>query len=79
MLIWGDREQKMRELYRLLRPGGTALVGGRFLGMPAARKVPSDQLRSSAAKTGISSIRVIDDMGQWVEIRKGIVDRPLRD
>ena len=43
------------------------------------RKVSSEDLRASAAKTGISSIQVIDNMGQWVEIRKGIKDRGLRD
>jgi ubiquinone/menaquinone biosynthesis C-methylase UbiE len=79
VLIWGDRETKMREVYRVLRPGGTALIGGKYLGMPDFRKVSSDDLRASAAKTGISSIRVIDNMGQWVEIRKGIRDRGLRD
>jgi len=39
---------------------------------PDWRRVPSDALRASAAKTGIASIRVIDDMGQWVEIHRGI-------
>jgi ubiquinone/menaquinone biosynthesis C-methylase UbiE len=79
VLIWGDRQKKMREVYRVLRSGGTALLGGKYLGMPDFRKVSSDQLRTSADKTGISSIRVLDDMGQWVEIRKGIQDRGLRD
>lgn len=79
VLIWGDREKKMREVHRVLRPGGTALLGGKYLGMPAFRKVSSDDLRGSAAKTGISSIRVIDNMGQWVEIRKGIQNHGLRD
>ncbi len=79
ILIWGDREKKMRDIYRVLRPGGASLIGGRYLGMPDFRKVSSDDLRASAAKTGISSIRVIDNMGQWVEIRKGIQDRGLRD
>ena len=69
----------MREVYRVLKTGGTALVGGKYLGMPEARKVSSEDLRASAARTGISSIRVIDDRGQWVEIRKGIRDRGLRD
>jgi len=45
--------------------------------MPDLRKVSSDTLRSDAANTGITSIRVSDDMGQWVEIRKGIKDRGL--
>ncbi len=79
MLIWGERQKKMREIYRVLRPGGAALVGGRYLGMPDFRKVSSETLRNDAAKTGISSIRVIDDLGQWVEIRKGIKDRGPRD
>ena len=79
VLIWGDREKKMRELYRVLRPGGAALLGGKYLGMPDFRKVSSEDLRVSAAKTGIPSIQVIDNMGQWVEIRKGIKDRGLRD
>ena len=42
---------------------------------PAARKT----IRAAAAKTGIPSIRISDSMGQWVEIRKGINDRSLRD
>jgi ubiquinone/menaquinone biosynthesis C-methylase UbiE len=79
ILLWGDREKGMQEIYRVLRTGGAALVGGKFLGMPDWRKVPSETLRASAAKTGLPSIRVIDDMGQWVEIRKGIKDRGVRD
>lgn len=70
MLIWGEREKKMREVHRVLRPGGVAFIGGKYLGMPDFRKVSSDALRESAAKTGIATIRVLDDNGQWVEIRK---------
>ncbi len=77
MLIWGEREKKMREAYRVLRPGGVASIGGRYLGMPDARRVPSEDLRASAAKTGIPAIRVVDDGGQWVEIRKVAQDRGL--
>jgi SAM-dependent methyltransferase len=79
VLIWGDRVKKMRELHRVLREGGAALVGGKYLGMPDSRKVSSDTLRSDAAKTHITSIRVSDDMGQWVEIRKGTKDRGPRE
>ncbi|MHC4401278.1 MAG: class I SAM-dependent methyltransferase [Planctomycetota bacterium] len=79
MLIWGERQKKMREIYRVLRPGGVAFIGGRYLGMPDFRKVSSEDLRASAAKTGIPAIRVVDDGGQWVEIRKGVQERGLRN
>jgi len=79
ILLWGEREKGMKELYRVLRPGGAALVGGKYLYMPEFRKTSSATLRASAAKTGIGSIRVIDDMGQWIEIRKGVSERPFRD
>jgi ubiquinone/menaquinone biosynthesis C-methylase UbiE len=78
-LLWGEREKGMKEVYRVLRDGGAALIGGRFLHMPQHRKVSSETLRHSAAQTGIPSIRVIDDMGQWVELRKGIGQRKFRD
>jgi len=79
ILLWGDREQGMKEIHRVLREGGVALVGGRFLHMPDWRKTPSDALRQSAAATGLPGIRVIDDRGQWIEIRKGIKDRGFAD
>jgi len=80
VLIWEkDKEKAMCEIYRVLRPGGAALVGGRYLHMPAGRRVSSESLRNSAAKTGIPSIRVYDDMGQWVEIRKGVKERGSRN
>lgn len=68
--FWKDREKAFREIHRVLRPKGVALVGGQYLGMPEAKKVSSQSLRETAARTGIASIRVLDDMGQWVEIRK---------
>lgn len=79
ILLWGDRETGMKEIYRVLRDGGVALVGGRYLYMPDWRKTSSDVLRQSAANTGLPGIRVIDDRGQWIEIRKGIKDRGFAD
>lgn len=79
IVLGKDRKKSIREIYRVLRPGGAALVGGRYLHMPEARRVSSETLRASAAETGIPSIRVYDDAGQWVEIRKGIQDLGPRD
>jgi SAM-dependent methyltransferase len=79
VLIWTNRQKAMRELHRVLRDGGVALVGGRYLYMPEFRKVSSETLRQDAAATGIRAIRVIDDHGQWVEVRKGIKDRGYGD
>ncbi|GAB6167374.1 hypothetical protein JCM19992_33740 [Thermostilla marina] len=73
VLIWSDRPRAVKELYRVLRPGGVAFVGGRYLGMPQSRRVSTEQLRRSIERSGVASARVIDDdMGQWVEIGKGI-------
>jgi ubiquinone/menaquinone biosynthesis C-methylase UbiE len=79
LIFQKDKAAAMREIYRVLRNGGAALVGGKFLGMPDHRKISSETLRAAADATGIPSIRVHDDMGQWVEIRKGIRDRGFRD
>ena len=70
VFIWTDRPTAMREMHRVLKPGGAAFLGGRYLGMPDFRKVASETIREEAAATGLPGIRVIDDMGQWLEIRK---------
>jgi ubiquinone/menaquinone biosynthesis C-methylase UbiE len=70
VFIWTDRPAAMREMHRVLKPGGAAFLGGRYLGMPDFRKVASDTIREEAEATGLPGIRVSDDMGQWLEIRK---------
>ena len=70
VLIWSRRQEAMREVYRVLRPRGVALIGGQYLQMPADRKVSNEQLQTDARETGIRSIRILRDQGQWVEIRK---------
>lgn len=67
-----NKKKVLADIHRMLRPGGACLMGGRFLGMPDFRKVSSDALRKIAAETGLPAIRVHDNMGQWVEIRKGL-------
>lgn len=79
LILEKDRVKAMMELYRILLDGGVCLIGGKFTGMPKHRRVAGDQLRRDAVRTGIPSIKVLDDMGQWIEIRKGIKDRKFRD
>lgn len=76
ILLWGDREKALREIHRVLKPGGAAVVGGMFKHMPDFKKVSSDTLRQSAARTGLPGIRVYDHMGQWIEIVKGLDREP---
>ena len=79
MLIFGNRQAKLRELQRVLRKGGVAMIGGRFLGMPAGRRVSNATLQADADKAGISGFRVLNDRGgQWVEIINGIPGVELR-
>jgi ubiquinone/menaquinone biosynthesis C-methylase UbiE len=73
--FWKDRATAFREIHRVLRPDGVGLVGGMYRHMPDARKVSTASLRETAAATKLPSIRVLDDMGQWVEIRKGRDER----
>jgi len=73
--FWKDKAAVFREVHRVLRPGGVAFLGGRYLGMPEGRKVGDEALRAIADSTKIPGIRVIQDMGQWVEIRKAHTPR----
>ena len=65
-----NKDTAMQEIHRILKPGGTALVGGKYVGMPKAFKLSTQQLKQITSETGINGIRVFDDMGQWVEICK---------
>lgn len=68
--FWKDREQAFRELHRVLLPGGVALAGGMYRFMPESLRLSLESLRQNAERSGVPSIRVFDDRGQWVEIRK---------
>ncbi len=70
MLVFADRPKAIAEIHRVLRPGGVALVGGEFYGMPAGRRVSAEQFRRSAREAGVAAFRVVEEGGQWVEIRK---------
>lgn len=70
MLVFADRPKAIAEIHRVLRPGGVAHIGGKFYGMPAGRRVSAGEFRRSAEKAGVTSFRVIEKDGQWVEIRK---------
>jgi ubiquinone/menaquinone biosynthesis C-methylase UbiE len=79
MLIFvPDIPKCLREVDRVLKPTGVALLGGRYLYAPREAKISvqtlknsvAESLRQSAARTGIPTIRIDEDMGQWVEIRK---------
>ena len=72
VLIWGDRQKKMGEIYRVLRQGGVALVGGQYRGMPESRRVSDAALRADITATGIPAIRILNDRGQWVEVMKEV-------
>jgi ubiquinone/menaquinone biosynthesis C-methylase UbiE len=74
VLIWTARQKAMQEIHRVLRPGGSALVGGRYVSMPANRRVSDETLRADARETGIATIQILNDMGQWVEIRKAAAE-----
>lgn len=79
VLIWGDRQKKIGEIYRVLRQGGVALVGGQYRGMPESRRVSDATLRADIAATGIQAIRVLNEMGQWVEVTKGVAEGRASD
>lgn len=49
------------------------------LALPDSRKVFSEDLRASAVEAGIPMIRVVDDEGQWIEIRKGVEECGLHN
>jgi ubiquinone/menaquinone biosynthesis C-methylase UbiE len=68
--FWKDRELAFRELHRVLLPGGVALAGGVYRFIPESKRLSFESLRQSAERSGVPSIRVYDDQGQWVEIRK---------
>jgi ubiquinone/menaquinone biosynthesis C-methylase UbiE len=65
--FWKDREKAFVEIHRVLRPGGVALVGGY---MPEFLRLSGQALRATTQRSGLPTIRVYEDNGQWVEITK---------
>jgi len=68
--FWKDKAAVFREVWRILKPGGIGFLGGRYRFMPKWRRVSTGELRKIAKESGVPHIRVIEDRGQWVEIRK---------
>jgi len=68
--FWKDREKAFAEIHRVLQPGGVALVGGVYRYMPESLRLSGQALRATTRRSGLSTIRVYEDNGQWVEITK---------
>ena len=66
---WTDRVRAFQEIYRVLKTGGLAFLGGRYLYAPEEYKITMEELRDNISKTGIPDIKVTEMRGQWVEIR----------
>ncbi|MDG3546872.1 MULTISPECIES: class I SAM-dependent methyltransferase [Methanobacterium] len=86
MFFWKDLPTAFREIYRVLKPGGSAYVGGGFGSAEVKEKVkpqferdppnsipkiPIDTLEKAVLKAGINDYTLInDDSGLWVLFKK---------
>ena len=58
----------LREVHRVLKPTGVAILGGRYLYTPRKYRITNEKLKAIVAKCGVPGAKVITDRGQWVKI-----------
>ena len=59
-----DIAKCLREVDRVLKPSGVALLGGRYLYTPQRDKLSSEKLREIVASSGVAGAQVVEGRGQ---------------